>query len=85
MTVFLALARSGDAQSLRPLLALAVQQVGIHAMLQGHRRDRCAGLLAHGNQLGFELRGVGAVRASLRISLGLRFFEHRVHVHFACT
>jgi hypothetical protein len=31
------------------------------------------------------LQGVGAVRAALRIPRGLRVFEHRVHVHVACT
>jgi hypothetical protein len=69
-------------QALRSLLAPAVQQVGIHAMLQSHRSDRCTGILAHGRQLGLELRGVGAVRAAMRISRGLRVFEHRVHVQF---
>jgi len=72
-------------QSLRPLLAPAMQQVGVHAVLLGYRSDRYTGLVAHGHQCGLELRGIGAVRAPLRVPRGLRVFEHRVHVLVACT
>ena len=56
-----------------------MQHVGVHAVLQGQRRNGCARFLAGGDQLCFELCGVGAVCAPRRVARCLRVFEHRVH------
>lgn len=44
--------------TLAVFLEPAVQHIGVHAVLQGDRGNRGAGLLASRHQFGFELRGV---------------------------
>ena len=65
--------------TLAVFLEPAVQHIGVHAVLQGDRGNRGAGLLASRHQFGLELWGVGAVRTPHRIAGCLRDFEHHVH------
>lgn len=72
-------------RSLAVVLEPAVQHIGVHSMLQGQGCNRGAGLLAGGQQLGLELRGIGAAGARHRVARRLRVFEHRVHGGFVDT
>ena len=61
------------------LLEPAMQHIGIHAVFTRRGGNRCAGLLARGDQFSLELWRIGAARARHRITRGVRIVEHRVH------
>ena len=61
------------------LLEPAMQHVGIHAMFTRRGGNRCAGLLARGDQFSLELRAVDAALAQARVVRIGSFLRHGVH------
>ena len=64
---------------MRVFLEPAVQDIGVHALAASQCRYGSTGLLAGGNQMGFEFGTVASVGAPGRTSAYLYFFEHGVH------
>ena len=63
----------------------AVQNIGIHAVLQSQSSNGGTRAQASCHEVNFELGAVGAVRAPQRLKRSERVFEHRVHASYVHT